>query len=154
VKALTITQPWATLIAIRAKRFETRGWQTPHRGPIAIHAGKGVKPVGGERGLRELCASQPFKAVLTLAGYEDPADLPRGEIVAAADLVGCFSTDEIAACASGLQVTRITGMHPCQHERAFGDYSPDRFAWVLGDVQPVTPGIEARGELGLWEWER
>jgi hypothetical protein len=154
MKALTITQPWATLIAIRAKRFETRGWQTPYRGPIAIHAGKNLAPIGGERGLRELCSTEPFTSVLTAAGITDVADLPRGEIVAIAQLVGCHPTDDITACTSAFEVTRITGIHPCRHERAFGDYTPGRFAWVLGDVQPVSPGVEARGELGLWEWER
>lgn len=38
MKALTIWQPWATAIAIGAKRIETRSWETHYRGPIAIHA--------------------------------------------------------------------------------------------------------------------
>ncbi|WP_309145170.1 ASCH domain-containing protein, partial [Brevibacillus sp. HB2.2] len=40
MKAITIHQSWATLIALGEKRFETRGWSTNHRGPIAIHAAK------------------------------------------------------------------------------------------------------------------
>ena len=28
MKALTLTQPWATLVAIGAKRIETRSWAT------------------------------------------------------------------------------------------------------------------------------
>ncbi|KQO04623.1 hypothetical protein ASF12_13925 [Paenibacillus sp. Leaf72] len=39
MKAITIIQPWATLIAIGAKQYETRGWSTKHRGALAIHAG-------------------------------------------------------------------------------------------------------------------
>ena len=34
VKALTLTQPWATLVAIGAKRIETRSWSTRYRGPL------------------------------------------------------------------------------------------------------------------------
>ena len=34
MKALTLTQPWATLAAIREKRLETRGWRTSYRGPL------------------------------------------------------------------------------------------------------------------------
>lgn len=40
MKALTVHQPWATLIAIGAKRLETRSWSTSYRGPLAIHAAK------------------------------------------------------------------------------------------------------------------
>ena len=40
MKAITLTQPWATLVAIGAKRIETRSWRTFYRGPLAIHAGK------------------------------------------------------------------------------------------------------------------
>lgn len=42
MKALTIHQPWASLIAYGFKRFETRGWRTNYRGLVAIHAGKWV----------------------------------------------------------------------------------------------------------------
>ena len=40
IKAITIYQPWASLKACGAKKFETRGWATNYRGPIAIHAAK------------------------------------------------------------------------------------------------------------------
>ena len=33
MKAVTVRQPWATLIALGMKRFETRSWQTKYRGP-------------------------------------------------------------------------------------------------------------------------
>ncbi len=39
MKRLSLIQPWATLILSGAKRFETRSWRTPYRGPLAIHAG-------------------------------------------------------------------------------------------------------------------
>lgn len=48
MKALTLHQPWATLVALGIKTVETRSWYTPYRGPLAIHAGlKDVVPVGG-----------------------------------------------------------------------------------------------------------
>lgn len=39
MKALTLHQPWASLIAVGVKRIETRSWSTSYRGPLAIHAG-------------------------------------------------------------------------------------------------------------------
>jgi hypothetical protein len=40
LKAITLYEPWASLMAIGAKRNETRGCRTSHRGDIAIHAAK------------------------------------------------------------------------------------------------------------------
>lgn len=40
MKALTICQPYAHLIAVGAKRVENRTWETSYRGPLVIHAGK------------------------------------------------------------------------------------------------------------------
>jgi hypothetical protein len=40
MKALTILQPWASLIACGEKQIETRSRAMKYRGPIAIHAGK------------------------------------------------------------------------------------------------------------------
>lgn len=49
MKALTIRQPWASLIAAGVKTIETRSWSTEYRGPLAIHAGK-AKPERSEEG--------------------------------------------------------------------------------------------------------
>ena len=36
--ALSVRQPWASLIAFGAKTVEVRSWSTSHRGPLLIHA--------------------------------------------------------------------------------------------------------------------
>ena len=40
MKALSLTQPWAELVVLGEKQWETRSWRTSHRGRIAIHAAK------------------------------------------------------------------------------------------------------------------
>ena len=40
MKALSLWQPWASLVALRVKTIETRSWSTSYRGPLAIHAAK------------------------------------------------------------------------------------------------------------------
>ena len=40
MKAISIHQPWASLIAFGEKRFETRSWKTDYRGPLLIHASR------------------------------------------------------------------------------------------------------------------
>lgn len=42
MKAITIKQPFASLIAAGLKEYEFRTWKTKYRGEILIHAGKGV----------------------------------------------------------------------------------------------------------------
>lgn len=43
MKALTLWQPWASLIALGVKSIETRAWSTSYRGPLAIHAAATTK---------------------------------------------------------------------------------------------------------------
>lgn len=42
MKIITLKQPWASLISEGIKEYEIRNWKTKYRGPILIHAGKGV----------------------------------------------------------------------------------------------------------------
>ena len=44
MQAISVCQPWASLIVCGAKRIETRSWSTPHRGPLAIHVSKTFTP--------------------------------------------------------------------------------------------------------------
>lgn len=48
MKALTICQPYAELIARGDKLVENRTWPTSYRGELLIHAGKGRKFLGGD----------------------------------------------------------------------------------------------------------
>jgi hypothetical protein len=80
MKALTVAQPWATLIAIGAKRIETRSWTTRHRGPLAIHAAHAFPRIA-----RDLARTSPFAEAL--AAGRAPLLLPRGVVVATCTLV-------------------------------------------------------------------
>lgn len=39
MKALTIKEPWASLIINGYKKYEFRSWKTNYRGKVLIHAG-------------------------------------------------------------------------------------------------------------------
>ena len=135
MKAITILQPWASLIARGHKRIETRGWYTEHRGPIAIHAGKSREYAWVVRG-------NPYDQL-------GLADLPLGAVVATARLVACvrITRSDTYQTADGRLRVELTA-----HERALGDHTPGRWAWVLDDVQRLPDPIPARGKQGLWEW--
>jgi len=151
MKILTLTQPWATLVAIGAKKIETRSRSTNYRGPIAIHAAAGLGPVGGLAGLWALCSTEPFRSALR-PHVEFPGDLPRGAIVAVANLV------RIVESLMFDRVGDISWTGPdgtpyhytlTDQERAFGDYSSGRYAWLLSDVRPLRTPLPYRGSQGL-----
>lgn len=135
LKALSLSPPWGTLVAIGAKRWETRSWATSYRGPLAIHQTKGVADLS-ETDLRKLCQKEPFASTLFNAGYRNTASLPRGAIVSVVDLMDCI---------------RITADNaPPEPERSFGDYSPGRFMWRLENNRPLAQPIPTRGYQQLW----
>lgn len=160
MKVLTLTQPWATLVAIGAKRIETRSWSTSFRGPLAIHAAAGLASVGGKRGYKRLCFTEPFLSALSLA-RQNRSDvfylvdyfmsLPMGAIVAVCELKDCYPTAPEGYADHDPRGTRFIDVG--EQERAFGDYSPGRYAWLLADVRPLPEPIPAKGALGLWDWD-
>ena len=76
MKAITIKQPYATLIAEGLKEYEFRTWKTKYRGEILIHAGKGVDKEAMKR-----------FAHLNL-------EYPSGCIIAKATLADCVEIDD------------------------------------------------------------
>jgi hypothetical protein len=130
MKALSVWQPWASLIAIGAKRIETRGWSTAYRGPLAIHAAKRMTVGNSDFALSNLC--QP---VWHAAGLTWP--FPLGAIVAVARLAICVPVEAVGELAP--------------RERTFGDYRPGRFAFVLTDIRRIEPAIPWRGAKGLFD---
>lgn len=140
MKAITIHQPWATLIALREKRFETRGWGTKYRGPLAIHAAKKVD--------KDICRIEPYKSVLAKHGYT-AENLPIGAIIATCNLSGCHrvhSDDGHMASLSGNTLNVVIG-----NEYEFGWYEEGRYAWELSEVKQIDP-VPAKGQQGLWNW--
>lgn len=151
MKAITLTQPWATLIAIGAKRIETRGWPTQYRGPLLIHAAKGLASIGGAEGLLAICQQPPFSDALRerYEGKTYGQALPFGAAVAVCRLSDCVPTDPGMFEDEPLVMVHQTA-HARERERAFGDYSPGRYGFVLDDVVPLPQPIACKGALGLW----
>jgi len=127
-RAISLTQPWATLMAIDAKSVETRGWSTNFRGWVAIHSSKRF-PME----CRALCYRMPFAKAL--AEYNKPEDLPLGQIIAVAEIIGCRRTEHAKVA---------------EQERAFGDYSPGRYAIFTVGVRRLKTPITIKGALSIW----
>jgi len=155
MRCLTLQQPWASLIAIGAKRIETRSWGTMYRGDLAIHAAKSVPAWA-----RELSVTERFRAAFRSRGMPEIATwgtrrLPLGAVVAVATLAACVHTDHFTREKIGQTIRTRLGPAGVltDEEIAFGDFTPGRWAWVLVDVRRLREPIPARGARQLWEWE-
>jgi hypothetical protein len=137
--AITLTQPWATLMAIGAKRIETRSWKTSFRGWIAIHAAKGFP-----NDCVDLCLEEPFRTALVAGGIKTPRDLPRGSVLAVALFADCMTTE---GC-----LRSVRGAYG--DERAFGDYSEGRYGFLTEGLRLLREPIPMRGALSIWKLPR
>ena len=136
MKAITLWEPYATLIAVGAKRYETRSWPTRHRGPIAIHAAARWTPEQ-----QRLARSRRVLGALSSAGVEEEGlKATAGSIVAVATLVGCYRTEDIDPARIGAD------------QLAFGDWRRGRWAWLLDGVLRLDNPVFVRGRQGIWEW--
>lgn len=142
MKAITIIQPWATLIALGEKKVETRSWKTSYRGEIAIHAGKKVD--------KTICRQEPFRSILKKHGYTAD-NLPMGSVIAKCNLVDCceisYDRESMTTHLMDESLTKVDG-----NELEFGDYTDGRYGWKLSDVKFLDTPVPTKGKLSLWEW--
>ena len=122
MKALSIRQPWAWLIANGFKDIENRSWKTNLRGEFLIHAGKAFDSAGYEW-VRTNFPTIPMPAI---------ADFERGGIVGRATLIDCFPPE-----------SHRNGK--CSSPWYFGEYG-----FLVKDASPL-PFQAIRGKLSFFE---
>lgn len=181
MKAISLWQPWASLIACRAKVFETRSWAPPLQligGPIAIHAAKKVDK-GAAQFATDLIYGQHDTGGFALADaltatWRDAPDcafarfgeciMPVGCVVCIAKLEGAWQLGEPIVNHYGKPAARVvrslyTNPPMASNSEAgfsiaiddFGDYAPGRWAWMLGSVRPLIPPPPAKGHQGFFD---
>src|SRR5262245_18042005 len=102
IMGLSLWQPWASLIAIGAKKIETRSWPTNYRGLVAIHAAKRFQEpermLVGEHRFMDALKPHYKRAPLPEVHRTivSPLDLPLGCFIALGRLRHCLSTTEHA----------------------------------------------------------
>jgi hypothetical protein len=143
MRAISLTQPWASLVAIGAKEWETRSWSTSFRGQIAIHAAKGFP-----RDCKDLQYEEPFNSALN-RGTRPP--LPLGAIIALATLTACEPTSRFRQegfTRRDSDTRRYVEIS--RNEFAFGDYGDGRYAFRLENVLALSVPIPCKGALSIW----
>ena len=179
MKAITIFQPWASLIALGVKTIETRSWKTNYRGPLAIHAAKTTNELEFLAGANHRTTAEQAIVDALRPYFTKWDDLPLGSVVAVANLADCIpmyedtvdewglwhneppiEDDSFLTVGSSLMYWTPSafghgsaGRH-ITDQRPYGDFQPGRWAWLLEDIQPLPEPIPAKGEQKLWNWER
>ena len=149
MKAITLHQPFASLVACGHKTVETRSWAPPREligERIAIHAAKRKPAV-------ESFSVELMHCLLGTIGWDWGA-WPRGAVVATAVIREALTVywrdpadTKVSAHPAG-QRYALREVPVC----ACGDYSEGRWLWMLDDIEPLDPPVPARGYQGLWEW--
>jgi activating signal cointegrator 1 len=132
MKALSVSQPFASLVILAVKRLETRPWHTDYRGPLVIHASKTFPEAA-----KMLCQQNPWRAALDDVGVDIWSRLPRGCLVGVVDLVNCVRAEKF-------------GEVP-PHEQALGFFAPGQWVWHFANARALRPTPPWRGRLGLFD---
>lgn len=137
MKAISIKQPWASLIGHGIKDIENRTWKTNFRGRVYIHASK-FDP--GE--IYQYLNQEQIKEMLK--NWSLIPKLERGAIIGEVDIVDC------------------TINHPSTWaektaSRAFADqpYYFDKpiYNWVLSNpILYEKPILNVKGKLSFWDF--
>jgi hypothetical protein len=164
MNCITLTEPWATLVAIGAKTIETRSWPAPAHAigqPLAIHAAKGL--TGRDLDWLEE-TTRAWIALDDFGWYDWPVfgdDRPkvkdafsqtRGRVLATCRLAAWVPIPDNLYTDKRLWAGNAGEIPVTDDEWAFGNYLPGRWAWVLADVVRLPEPIPARGALGIWDW--
>lgn len=127
--ALSIRQPWASLILLAGKDIENRTWSTQVRGRVLIHAAKGMTKAEYADALNFASAIDPdLVRQLVATNKLGPNDLQRGGIIGSVDLVDT-----------------VLGRRFCKSPWFQGPWG-----FVLAEPQPL-PFVPMKGRLGFFD---
>lgn len=122
MKCLSVRQPWAWML-FRGKPVENRDWYSGYRGPLAIHASKGMTKTEYEDALLFV---EHFDESLALL-IPQPDRLVMGAVIGIVSMTGCVKH------------------HP-------SPFFQGKYGWVFENPQQIHPAVPAKGSLGLWDW--
>lgn len=137
MRALTLTEPFSTLMMLQAKRVETRSFKLPNNiigQDVIIHSAKAYPKM-----YQRLCNTEPFRSALRPEGVRVCPELNCGMGLCVVKFIGCRRTEDVRS-----QLT--------PQELAFGNYFDGRYAWFTEYVERWASPVPHIGRLGFWEW--
>ena len=124
MRAITLKQPWATLVAEGIKKYEFRSWKINYRGEILIHAGKGI----------DLEAMKKFSNL--------NLEFPHSRILAKIKILDCIKLD---AKVNKAIINENKLVYGNKHDRT-------GYAWKLEVVEKIRNSQEISGKQGIWKY--
>ncbi len=121
MKALTLKQPYASLIANGLKEYEFRSWKTNYRGELYIHAGTGID-------------KDKFSK---FSKYN--LEYPKSKIVCKVRLIDCIKIDDEFN-------KKIISMN----SDIYGTKPREGYAWKIELIEKIDSDKIIKGKLGLW----
>lgn len=128
MKALTIKEPYASIIMSGLKEYETRSWKTNYRGKIYIHASIKIDD--------DLKSRNDLQKLV----YDNNITLKPGYILCEAYLDDCIYMNDMF-------IKNVS-----DKEKMVGRYELGRYAWHLSDIRVIEP-VQAKGKLGIWNYD-
>ena len=124
MKALTLKQPLATLVAEGYKKYEFRTWKTKYCGEIYIHAGKGIDK---EALNRVKCLNLEY---------------PQSKILAKVNISDC------------IELTKEINKSIIKENPLIYGNKEDRtgYAWKITKVEKIKNENIVSGKLRLWNY--
>ena len=132
-KAISIIQPWASVIVFCGKTFENRTWKTNYRGPIAIHASSKTRTE--DLGLKVKHTKSKSKAAVL-----DLIKKNQRQFEIAHDTPEIINSHIIA----------IGMLTDCLEESDSVWHTPEYWGFKLEYVIPIKP-VPMKGKLGVWD---
>ena len=132
--AISLWQPWASLIFTGRKRHETRDWRLPRsydRGcKVILHAAKTRSGYRDTHDALDRICREEF-------GVSYDAALPLGCALGFVWLDGCLATN-------GRETAATDDDFEC------GNFMPGRFAWRITKFEAFATPVQMRGRQGFW----
>ena len=127
MKALTIKEPWATLIAEGYKEYEFRVWKTNYREEVLIHASKN------------------YDKELIKKFSDRNLTYNPGKIIAKATITDCILVDEEFS-------KKMLEKDPVVYKNLSKKRDKKLYGFKIENVEKIDP-IEVNGKLSLWEYD-
>jgi hypothetical protein len=137
VRALSLRQPWCTIVLFHGKRIENRRWNTSFRGPFLIHAAKAMTRREFDEALE--CARQ-------VLGDKCPTERELRDQLKFGGIVGRARLVDVVPPLRNLSLDLGDAYRGVDQRWHF----PDQHGFVLTDVEPL-PFKECTGHLSFFE---
>ncbi len=129
MRALSIIQPWTSLIAVGIKDIENRTWRTSFRGEFLLHA-SAKRLAAGWDALTDEQRKAADRLIKPFGTVNDVKLLPVSAVIGKARLADCVQNHPSVWAEKGV------------------------WNWVLEDVVLFDkPILNVKGKLGFWEFD-